>query len=129
MRFKRTLATRSKFIDKIIRLYFVRFTVNHALSMLEIDIPSASTIKADLCVLPPNTVLSDEDSDDEDNPNSMNHLSGKQLAVPAEVVFHVSQQTKVDNGDVPDDDSAAYLPPSKKRARKQASQPRVETKT
>ena len=123
MPFKRTLAIRSKFIDNFIRVYFVRFSVNHALSMLETDIPSTST-KADLYMLPPNTVLSDEDSDAEDNPESMNHLSGKQLAAPAEVVFHVSQQTEVDNGNVPDDDSAVFLPPSKKRARKQASQPR-----
>ena len=42
----------------------------------------------DLYILPPDSTLSNGDSDDEDEPESLNHLSGKQLAAPTEVVMH-----------------------------------------
>ena len=41
----------------------------------------------DLYILPPDLTLSDDDSDDEDEPESLNHFSGKQLAAPTEVVM------------------------------------------
>ena len=46
--------------------------------------------RADLYILPHCSTLSAEDSDDEDERKSLNHLSEKQLAAPAEVVMHTS---------------------------------------
>ena len=65
---------------------FGRYSVNDALSTLDETNEDYSSV--DLYILPPDSTLSDGDSDDEDEPESLNHLSGKQLAAPTEVVMH-----------------------------------------
>ena len=65
---------------------FGRYSVNDALSLLDETNEDYSSV--DLYILPPDSALSDGDSDDEDKPESLNHLSGKQLAAPTEVVMH-----------------------------------------
>ena len=77
-------------------MFYCRYGVNEALSILEDNLSSFST--ADLFMLPPDSNLSDADSDDEDQPESLNHLSGRQLAVPTEVVLHNDQDG--DGGDI-----------------------------
>ena len=65
---------------------FGRYSENDALSMLDETNENYSSV--DLYILPPDLTLSDGDSDDKDEPESLNHLSGKQLAAPTEVVMH-----------------------------------------
>ena len=67
--------------------YFT-YDVNEALSFLADSGTSFSS--ADLYITSPASTLSDGDSDDEDQPESINHLSGKQLDAPAEIVFYHS---------------------------------------
>ena len=55
-------------------MFYCRYGVNEALSILEDNLSSFST--ADPFMLPPDSNLSDADSDDEDQPESLNHLSG-----------------------------------------------------
>ena len=51
--------------------------------MLEDD--AENILSADVFMMPPeDDQLSAEDSDDEDNPSSINHLSGRQLSAEAE---------------------------------------------
>ena len=68
---------------------FGRYSVNDALSLLDETNEDYSSV--DLYIIPPDLTLSDGDSDDEDEPESLNHLSGKQLAAPTEVVMHTVQ--------------------------------------
>ena len=65
---------------------FGRYSVNDALSML--DETNEDLYSVDLYILSPDSTLSNGDSDDEDEPESLNHLSGNQLAAPTEVVMH-----------------------------------------
>ena len=65
---------------------FGRYSLNDALSMLDETNEDYSSV--DLYILPPNSTSSDGDSDDEDELESLNHVSGKQLAPPTEVVMH-----------------------------------------
>ena len=67
-------------------VFYFRHDVNEALSCLADSGTSFSS--ADFYITPPASTLSDGDSDDEDQPESTNHLSGKQLDAPAEIVFH-----------------------------------------
>ena len=73
----------------IIRLY-----VNEALSLLQENLPRFS--ETDLFILPPDSVFFNTDNDDEDEPQSMYHLSSRQLFVPTKIVFcTVYQETKI----------------------------------
>ena len=62
--------------------------VNEALACLEGHLDDISS--ADIYIEPPHDSgsISEEDSDDEDQPTSLNHLSGKQLNASAELVLH-----------------------------------------
>ena len=60
--------------------------------MLEGNIPHY--LQPNIYRLPSVSTLSDEDSDDEDSPKSINHLSGKLLSAPAEVVMRTQQEFK-----------------------------------
>ena len=75
-------------------------------------------LEADLFILPPDYVFSGADSDDEDEPQSMNHLSSRQLSVSTEVVLRTaylkSEFSKSENGDVRV--LKAESPPSKKES-------------
>ena len=57
--------------------------------MLYNEFPHSSS-HAELHMLPPDSTLSNEDIDDEDEPQSLNHLSEKQLIALAEIVIHAS---------------------------------------
>ena len=63
-------------------LFFIfRFTVSEAIEMLEDE--QDNILSADVFITPPNdNQLSEEDSDDEDQPDDINHLSGRQLSSP-----------------------------------------------
>ena len=65
---------------------FGKYSVNDALSMLDETNEDYSSV--DLYILLPDSTLFDGNRDDEDEPESLNHLSGKQLATPTEVVMH-----------------------------------------
>ena len=67
-----------------------RFNVSERLSFLEENLPRFS--EADLFVIPSDSVFSDADSDDEDEPQSMNYFSSSQLSVSTEVVFRTAYQ-------------------------------------
>ena len=68
-------------------VFYFRYNVNEALSFLANSGTSFSS--ADLDITPPASI-SDVDSDDEDQPQSINHLSGKQLDAAAEIIFYHS---------------------------------------
>ena len=57
--------------------------------MLDNEFPYRSS-QAELYMLPPGLTLFDEDSVAEDEPQSLNHLSEKQLAAPLKIVIHAS---------------------------------------
>ena len=65
-----------------------RLNVNEALACLEGHLDNISS--ADIYIEPPHDSgsISEEESDDEDQPTSLNHLSGKQLNASAELVLH-----------------------------------------
>ena len=69
-------------------VFYFRYDDNEAQSLLAGSGTSFSS--ADLYITPPALTLSDVDSDDEDQPKSINNLSGKQLDAPAKIVFHHS---------------------------------------
>ena len=65
-----------------------RLNVNEALACLEGHLDNISS--TDKHIEPPHDSgsISEEDSDGEDQPTSLNHLSGKQLNATAELVLH-----------------------------------------
>ena len=65
-----------------------RLNVNKALTCLEGHLDDISS--ADIYIEPPHDSgsISEEDSNDEDQPTSLNHLSGKQLNASAGLVLH-----------------------------------------
>ena len=65
---------------------FGRYSVNDALSML--DETDEDYAGADLYNLFPNLTLSDDDSDDKDEPESLKHLSGKRLVTHIAEIFN-----------------------------------------
>ena len=69
-------------------MFIHRLNVNEALARLENHIQHISS--ADIYTEPPcdSGSISEEDSDDEDQPSDLTHLSGKQLDVSAELVLH-----------------------------------------
>ena len=69
-------------------MFFHRLNVNEALARLENHIQHISS--ADIYTEPPcdSGSISEEDSDDEDQPSDLTHLSGKQLDASAELVLH-----------------------------------------
>ena len=69
-------------------IFNFKYDVNEALSFLADS--GTSFCSADLYITPPASTLSDGDSDDEDQPESINHLSEKQLDAPTEIVFYLS---------------------------------------
>ena len=63
-------------------LHVYRFSVHDVVTMLEND---PDFMSADVYVTPPDEQgISEEDSDDEDQPDSLNHLSRQQLSAEAE---------------------------------------------
>ena len=71
--------------------------------MLEDTIDDVST--ADICMMPPvDTQDSDGDSDNEDSPRDINHLSSGQLSADAEATITRANGTKVTVGSADDDD-------------------------
>ena len=69
-------------------MFIPRLNVNEALARLENHIQHISS--ADIYTEPPcdSGSISEEDSDDEDQPSDLTHLSGKQLDASAELVLH-----------------------------------------
>ena len=69
-------------------MFIHRLNVNEALARLENYIQHISS--ADIYTEPPCDLrsISEEDSDDEDQPSVLTHLSGKQLGASAELVLH-----------------------------------------
>ena len=99
------------------RLFFFRLNVNEALAYLENGDDDISS--ADIYIEPPIDAgsISEQDSDDEDQPSSFNHLSGKQLNAPAELVLH--QPTGISLPEENDIiDSEIPKPPCKKKENK-----------
>lgn len=65
---------------------FCRYSLNDILSILDDDIDNIQS--ADIIMIPPSDeLLSAEDSDDEDQPTNIDHLSGRQLMSEAEANF------------------------------------------
>jgi len=78
-------------------LYFNRYKVHEVISMLEQldDLESA-----DVYITPPlDAQLSEEDSDDDDDPKSINHLSGQQLNAEADVRLTTTSHKTVSPAD------------------------------
>ena len=78
-------------------MYFNRYKVHEVISMLEQldDLESA-----DVYITPPlDAQLSEEDSDDDDDPKSINHLSGQQLNAEADVRLTTTSHKTVSPAD------------------------------
>lgn len=83
--FKRTLGTNG-YVYSNCNTYGIfpnRFNVNEVLSILEEENDNLSS--ADIFITPPSGLVDSEcDSDDDDEPASVNHLSGRQLVAEAQ---------------------------------------------
>ena len=76
--------------------------MNEVIAFLDAD---NTNISADLYIPPPCSVFSDCNSGDEDEPESLNHPSGKQLNVSTEVVTHALLQISSSDDYMNDDRS------------------------
>ena len=90
-----------------------RLNVNEALACLEGHLHDISS--DDIYIEPPHDLESnsEEDSDDEDQPTSLNHLSGKQLNALAELVLHQPVNASCVGDETSDLETTE--PPTKKR--------------
>ena len=66
----------------------------------------------------PVSTLSDKDRDDEDSPETMNHLSVKQLSAPAEVVIRTQQEFESSDDDAEVQNDHKKCVPKKKSSRR-----------
>ena len=121
------------FLHTITLVFYFRYDVNEALSFLADSGTNFSS--ADLYITPPASTLSDGDSDDEDQPESINHLSRKQLEAPAKIVFHHStdevsghQQAEDDTTPTSHNSRAAKAHPPIKEKNRTAKKSRPQRK-
>ena len=108
-----------------IACFFFKLNVNESLTYLENGHDDISS--ADIYIEPPIDAgsISKKDSDDEDQPSSFNHLSGKPLNASAELVLH--QPTGISLPEENDKiDSEIPKPPSKQKQKNKKTEKKMD---
>ncbi len=78
--------------------YKSRFSVGQAVNKIEDWLEEEEVLDAVICIQPPTEEghESEQDSDNDDQPSSLNHLSSRQLAADTEVHVHIRTQNNQD---------------------------------